>query len=136
MKLRPIDFSNDGVFMCGLAHSPKFIDESIAQANAAASRVATILSRKEIESPGIVAVVDWDRCIGCGICQSACSFQAIELRAVDKRKKAEVIPASCKGCGICSALCPKRAITMGCFSDEQIMSQIAALVGHREHVVC
>ena len=127
IKLRPVDFSTDGVFLCGLAHSPKFIDESISQADAAASRAATILSRREIEVPGITGQVDWDKCIGCGLCESLCPFEAIELKSVEGEDKAEIIAASCKGCGLCAPRCPKGAIRMGCFTDEQILAQVAAL---------
>jgi heterodisulfide reductase subunit A len=127
MKLRPVDFATDGIFMCGLAHSPKFIEESIAQAQAAASRAAGILSQKQLEAAGITAYVDWEKCIGCGICKSLCPFGAIELKTVEQEVKAEIITASCKGCGLCSTHCPRRAITIGCFTDEQIISQICAL---------
>jgi len=127
LKLRPVDFATEGIFMCGLAHSPKFIEESIAQAQAAACRAAAILSQEQLEVAGITAYVDWDRCMGCGLCQSLCPFKAIELKTVEQEVKAEIIAASCKGCGLCSTHCPRRAITMNGFTDEQIISQICAL---------
>jgi len=127
MKLRPVDFATEGIFMCGLAHSPKFIEESIAQAQAAASRAVAILSQRELKLAGITAYIDWDKCIGCGLCQSLCPFKAIELKAVEQEVKAEIITASCKGCGLCCTHCPRRAITISGFTDEQIISQICAL---------
>ncbi|MEW6033683.1 MAG: CoB--CoM heterodisulfide reductase iron-sulfur subunit A family protein [Chloroflexota bacterium] len=128
LKLRPVEFAAEGIFLCGVAHSPKFIGECISQAQAAAARAGTILSRDFIEAPGVVGVVDTDRCIGCGVCRTVCPFEAVVLNQTAEGLRAEVIPASCKGCGLCSARCPTRAITINCFSDEQVMSQVAALV--------
>jgi heterodisulfide reductase subunit A len=127
MKLRPVDFATEGIFMCGLAHGPKFIEESIAQAQAAACRAVAILSQRELEVSGVTAYIDWDKCIGCGLCPSLCPFKAIELKTIEQEVKAEIITASCKGCGLCSTHCPRRAITIGGFTDEQIISQISAL---------
>ena len=79
MKLRPVDFATDGIFMCGLAHYPKPIDESIAQAQAAAARAATVLSRKSIEVEGVVSTVDESLCRGCGKCVAVCPYGAPQL---------------------------------------------------------
>jgi len=129
MKLRPVDFQTDGVFLCGMAHSPKFIDESIAQACAAASRAATILSKKTLEMEGIVANVDEDLCSGCRICEYLCPYAAIEMKEEDGKTTAHVIEALCKGCGVCGTACPTKAITLGHFTTEEILAQIkAALV--------
>jgi heterodisulfide reductase subunit A len=128
MKLRPVDFSTDGIFMCGLAHYPKFIDESIAQAEAAASRAATILSRDKIMSSAAVSDVDESECLGCGACQSVCQYGAIELQDTAQGKKASVVSVSCKGCGACNSRCPTGAISLKHFTDAEIFSQIDAVV--------
>ena len=127
MKLRPVDFSTDGVFVCGLAHYPKPIEESIAQAQAAAGRAATVLSQKFVMVEPIVSVVDQDSCIGCGLCEASCAFGAIQLIKVEgKGYRAENISASCKGCGVCAAGCPQQAIDMIHFRDRQIVAAIEA----------
>ncbi len=130
MKLRPVDFATDGIFLCGMAHSPKYIDESISQACAASARAATILSKKALEMEGIVANVDEDLCSGCRICESLCPYSAIEMKEQTEEKRvAHVIEALCKGCGVCGTACPTKAITMGHFTTDEIMVQVkAALV--------
>jgi heterodisulfide reductase subunit A len=130
MKLRPVDFATDGIFLCGMAHSPKYIDESIAQACAASARATTILSKKVLEMEGIVAKVDEDLCSGCRICESLCPYSAIETKEQTEEKRvAHVIEALCKGCGVCGTACPTKAITMGHFTTDEIMVQVkAALV--------
>jgi heterodisulfide reductase subunit A len=126
MKLRPVDFATDGIFMCGLAHSPKFIDESSAQAQAAASRAATTLAKDFVTAEGIVCSVNENICSGCGVCELVCPYKAIQ---VDKeRKVAKVNEALCKGCGSCGAACPSGVISMNHFKDEQILAQIEALM--------
>jgi heterodisulfide reductase subunit A len=129
LKLRPVDFAAEGVFLCGLAHSPKSISESISQARAAVARATTILCRDYIEAAGVVGQVDMSRCIGCGICEALCPFDAAIVGPGKDGLRATINPASCKACGICSARCPARAITIHGFSDEQVMSQVAALAG-------
>jgi len=126
MKLRPVDFQTDGVFLCGMAHSPKFIDESIAQACAAASRAATILSKETLEMEGTIATVNTEFCGGCRICENLCPYRAIEMKEEDGKVTAHVIEALCKGCGVCGAACPTKAITLGHFTNEQIMAQVRA----------
>ncbi|MDD3581141.1 MAG: CoB--CoM heterodisulfide reductase iron-sulfur subunit A family protein [Desulfobacca sp.] len=127
MKLRPVDFATDGVFVCGLAHYPKPIEESIAQAQAAAARAASVLTKGYVEVEPIVSVVDEDLCIGCGLCEASCAFRAIRLIQVPgKGYRAENITASCKGCGVCAAACPQRAIDMIHFRDRQILAAIHA----------
>jgi heterodisulfide reductase subunit A len=125
MKLRPVDFATDGIFMCGTAHSPKFIDESIAQAQAAASRAVTILSKKEIQAGGSVSIVDITKCTGCSLCVIVCPFHAIELS--NEIGTAEVNPALCKGCGVCASSCRSGAIDVAGANDEQILSLLTAL---------
>jgi heterodisulfide reductase subunit A2 len=122
VKLRPVDFATDGVFFCGLAHSPKPIDESIAQAQAAASRAVTLLAQKTIYSSGTVAVVNPLYCSSCGVCEAVCPYRAAEL---DKETGiAKVNPVLCKGCGLCVASCRSGAIHLNGFDEGQIMTMI------------
>ncbi|MEM2994680.1 MAG: CoB--CoM heterodisulfide reductase iron-sulfur subunit A family protein [Candidatus Bathyarchaeia archaeon] len=126
MKLRPVDFATEGVFLCGMAHSPKYIDESIAQACAAASRAATILSKPTLEMEGIVANVNEDLCSGCRICEYLCPYGAIEMKEKGGKFVAHVIEALCKGCGVCGSACPTKAIVTGHFTTEEILAQVKA----------
>ncbi|MBS7616075.1 CoB--CoM heterodisulfide reductase iron-sulfur subunit A family protein [Candidatus Bathyarchaeota archaeon] len=134
MKLRPVDFQTDGVFLCGMAHSPKFIEESISQACAAAARAATILSKKELEMEGIVANVDEDLCSGCRICEYLCPYGAIEMKEKDGKLVAHVIEALCKGCGVCGTACPTKAIILGHFTTEEILAQVRAVLKEMEAI--
>ena len=129
VKLRPVDFAVDGIFLCGLAHFPKPVDESIAQAAAAAARAAIPLAKGKVEVEPIVSLVDEDLCFGCGICEYLCPYNAIRVSQTAQGKKAETIAASCKGCGVCASHCPKKAIIMGRFTNEQIEAQISAMLG-------
>jgi heterodisulfide reductase subunit A len=125
LKLRPVDFATEGVFVCGLAHYPKDIAESIAQARAAASRAATLLSKSEIEAEGKVAAVDRLRCSGCGACVDVCAYKAIELDPV--LRVAVVNEATCKGCGTCTATCRAGAIDLKGFRNDQILEAVDAI---------
>ena len=124
MKLRPLDFASSGMFLCGLAHSPKFIDESIAQAKGAASRAATILSQKQMLVGGVVSVVDGERCAACLTCVRICPYS---VPVVTTEGVAEIEAASCKGCGICASACPRGAIQLRNYKDEQILSKCLTL---------
>jgi len=126
MKLRPLDFATDGIFLCGLAHWPKLIDESISQASGVAARAATILSKKTLEAEGAVAYVNENLCIGCGRCTDICPYGAIEK---NERGLAKVTDVLCKGCGNCAVTCPTGAITMEHFTNRQINAMIKAVVG-------
>ncbi|MFC1980288.1 FAD-dependent oxidoreductase [Chloroflexota bacterium] len=123
-KLRPIDFTVAGVFLCGMAHYPKCISEAISQAYGAAGRAATILSKDTIAAPGVICEVDENKCIGCSICQLVCPYGAIELQDTLEGLKARVISVVCTGCGMCNPRCPTAAISLKHFSDAQILSQI------------
>lgn len=131
VKLQPVELASEGIYLCGLAHGPKCLDESIAQAKAAAAKAAIPLAKGKAAVAPIVSRVDRDTCIGCGICESLCPFNAIRLFKVNKRRKAETITASCKGCGICASHCPTLAISMGGFTDEAIIAQIHAFAGEK-----
>ncbi len=126
VKLRPVELAVEGVYVCGLAHGPKPVDETIVQAQAAAAKAAIPLVKGYVKVDPIVSSVEKDACIGCGICVSLCPYGAIQMIKVDKKRKAETISASCKACGICASHCPTFAISMGGFTNEQLVSQIEA----------
>ncbi len=126
VKLRPVEMAVSGVYVCGLAHGPKPIDETIVQAQAAAAKAAIPMVNRHVTVDPIVSHVEQDNCIGCGLCVSLCPYGAIVMQKVDGKRKAETIAASCKACGICAAHCPSFAISMGGFTNEQIISQIEA----------
>ena len=126
MKLRPVDFTTEGVFLAGLAHYPKPLDESIAQATAAAQRASIMLSQKEMTFPGVISKVDPDKCAVCLTCVRLCPYGAPFIN--EETHAAEIVPALCQGCGICSSVCPARAIDLQHFRDDQIFQEIDALL--------
>jgi heterodisulfide reductase subunit A len=121
-KLAPSEFATEGVFLCGMAHYPKPIDESIAQALAAASRAATILSQKHVRASGLVSEIDPERCVGCQGCLDVCPFGAINF--FEDRHVCQVNRALCKGCGACAAACPSSSVQLMGSTSEQIYAQI------------
>lgn len=127
MKLRPVDFATDGIFLAGLAHFPKTISESISQADAAVARATAAIAKGYVSVLPTISEVDRTRCVGCGLCELLCPFSAIRVIETDKGSKAETIAASCKGCGICASSCPQKAVTVHHFSDEELTAQIEAL---------
>jgi heterodisulfide reductase subunit A len=125
VKLRPVDFATDGVFVCGLAHYPKDIRETIAQARAAAGRAATILGKETLEAECRVASVREDRCSGCRACVAVCAYGAPSF---DEKKGVVVInEALCKGCGVCAATCRSSAVDLKGFKNEQILAALETL---------
>ena len=122
MKLRPVDFATDGVFLCGLCHNPKAIEESISQANAAASRASTILSKEKLEAEGAIAHIDTELCVGCKGCMDVCPYLAISY--VDDKGTCNINEVLCKGCGGCAATCSSGSIRLEGFRHDQIYAQI------------
>jgi len=129
VKLRPLDFATDGIYLCGSAHWPSTVSESITQAYGAASRASIPMSKKHVIAEPIVSVVDEKKCIGCGLCEMICPFKAIRVEEKPGGRIASTIIASCKGCGVCGAACPQQAIIMSHFKDEQILAEVMALAG-------
>ena len=132
VKLRPVDFPAEGLFLCGAAHYPKFIAEAIAQAQAAAARAGTILSKEALEVGGVVAVVDQEKCTGCLTCVRVCPYDVprinpTKIGAGAIMGAAEIQAAACQGCGICPAECPAKAIQLQHYRDEQVMAKEEAL---------
>jgi len=133
VKLRPVDFSTEGIFMAGLAHFPKLIDESMIQAQAAASRASVLLSKDFIKAGGAIAVVEQEYCTGCLTCVRVCPFevpviQADVLGVGNVFGAAYIEPAICQGCGICVAECPAKAIDLMHYTENQLRSKVTALV--------
>lgn len=127
-KLRPVDFTTDGLFVAGLAHYPKPIEESIAQAQAAAARAANLLSKPSLELDAIKASVDEEKCDGCALCVDVCPYNAISLveRTGEPGRIIRINKAQCKGCGLCQGTCPKRGVHVDGFTFEQVAAQIDA----------
>jgi heterodisulfide reductase subunit A len=126
VKLRPVDFGAEGVYLCGTAHYPKHIAEAVSQAYGAAGRALTLLSHDTVTASGSVCIVNESECISCGACISACTYGAIEFYETAKGKKAKVTPVLCKGDGLCNTMCPTGAIALKHYLDEAILDQIDA----------
>jgi heterodisulfide reductase subunit A len=126
VKLRPVDFTTEGIFLCGLAHSPKFIDENISQARAAAARAATVLSKTQLDVSAQVSYVDQQKCISCMTCVTVCPYSA---PFCNKDGKGQIEAAKCMGCGICASECPARAIQLHHFETDQFSVMIRQLFG-------
>ena len=132
VKLRPLDFATDGIFLAGCAQWPKSIQDSISQANGAAGRASRFLSAKEMKTSGLISEVILEKCIGCGKCVEICPYNAVELIDINKEfeevsiivQKAYINPALCKGCGTCAASCPVRAISVKHYDLDQITAMI------------
>lgn len=128
VKLKPVEFATDGVFLCGTAHYPKHIPETINQAYGAAGRVLTLLSRDTVVASGSVAKVNEYDCVSCGACITACTYDAVQFHDTKKGKKAIVNPILCKGDGLCCSKCPTNAIVLKHFTNEALFGQIDAAV--------
>jgi heterodisulfide reductase subunit A-like polyferredoxin len=128
-KLRPVDFGSEGLFMAGLAHYPKPLEETIAQARASVSRAMTILSKEAIMVGGVVADVDPDKCAVCVTCVRTCPYN---IPYIGEEGHAVIEPAECHGCGCCVAECPGKAIQLKHFTDEQIVAKTAALFAKKK----
>jgi heterodisulfide reductase subunit A len=129
MKLRPVDFATEGIFLAGAAHWPKFIDEVVAQASGAATRAITIISKDFLETEGIIAAVNEMVCNGCGVCEPVCEYKAITIvkdPSNPEKLKAVVNEGLCKGCGTCVAACPSAAMEQKGFKDQQMYAIIDA----------
>ncbi len=126
VKLRPVEFAAEGVYLCGTAHYPKHLSEAVSQAYAAAGRALTMLSHEIVTASGSVCEVQEDACVACGACIAACNYGAIEFRQTQQGKKASVNPVICKGDGLCNAKCPTGAISLKHFTDDELLSQIDA----------
>jgi heterodisulfide reductase subunit A len=133
VKLQPVEFPSEGIFLAGTAHYPKLLDEVIAQAGAAAARAASILSKDTLEVGGVIAVVEPAKCTGCLTCVRICPFHAIRVNAALRgvgniAGAAEISAAACRGCGLCAGECPAKAIQLQHFTDDQVMAKEAALL--------
>jgi heterodisulfide reductase subunit A-like polyferredoxin len=125
VKLRPVDLANEGVFLCGTAHGPKLLTESISQALAAASRATTFLSQSEITLSAVTAKVEQDRCAACLICVRACPY---DVPKINEEGASEIDEALCHGCGICAGECPAKAIELSWYEDQQLLSKVDSLL--------
>jgi heterodisulfide reductase subunit A len=126
MKLKPVEFAAEGIYLCGMAHYPKHIPEVVSQAYGAAGRALTLLSHDTVVASGSVCEVVEKKCFGCGACAEACTYGAIEFRETKQGKKAVVNPVLCKGDGLCCVKCPTLAIQLKHFNDDELVAQIDA----------
>lgn len=128
VKLRPVDFTAEGIYLCGTAHYPKFIPETVSQAYGAAGRALTVLANDTVVASGSVCEVNAKDCLSCGACIAACTYGAIEFRETPLGRKAVVNPVLCKGDGLCNTKCPTRAISLKHYTYDQVLNQIDAAI--------
>jgi heterodisulfide reductase subunit A len=130
VKLKPLDFATDGVFLCGSARFPANVREVLAQGLGAASRASIPLSKGSVIVEPIISILaDVDACRGCGLCVALCPYGALEIRETEQGRKVHIIDVACKGCGVCAATCYQHALSINSFTDEQIEAQIEAFLG-------
>jgi heterodisulfide reductase subunit A2 len=134
VKLKPVDFAAEGVYLCGMAHYPKHISETVSQAYGAAGRAVTLLSRDTITASGSVCEVSESKCVSCGACITACSYGAIDFYDTPQGRKARVNPVLCKGDGLCNAKCPTGAVSLKHYTNEEVFLQIDAALPERVEV--
>jgi heterodisulfide reductase subunit A len=129
VKLKPLDFATDGVYLCGNAHYPATLREAISQALGAASRASIPLAKGVMTVEPIVSVLaDEDACRGCGLCVALCPYGALEIVQTEKGRKVRVIPVACKGCGVCASTCYQHALDINAYTDQQVEEQIRAFL--------
>jgi heterodisulfide reductase subunit A len=129
VKLKPLDFATDGVYLCGNAHYPATIREAVSQALGAASRASIPLAKGMMTVEPIVSILaDEDACRGCGLCVALCPYGALEIVKTEKGRKVRVIPVACKGCGVCAATCYQHALSINSYTDQQVEEQIRAFL--------
>jgi heterodisulfide reductase subunit A-like polyferredoxin len=132
MKLKPVDFASEGLFLCGSCHTPKFIDESVAQAQAVAARAVRILSSEVMEISGVVSVVEPEKCAACLTCVRTCPY---DVPVINEEGVAEIEVAMCHGCGVCAAECPAKAIQLMHYKDGQVIAKTEALLHEADELV-
>ena len=125
VKLRPVDMATEGIFVCGTAHSPKLISETIAQALAAASRATTFLSQDSLTLSAVTAKVNQEQCASCLVCVRSCPY---DVPRINEDGVSEIDEALCQGCGVCAAECPAKAIELNWYEDDQMLSKVEALL--------
>ncbi len=125
VKLRPVDMGTEGVFVCGTAHSPQLISESISQALAAASRATTLLSKSQLTLSAVTAQVDADKCAACLVCVRSCPYG---VPVINDEGVSEIDDALCQGCGVCASECPAKAIELNWYEDDQILCKVESLL--------
>ena len=134
LKLRPMDFTREGVFLAGIAHYPKFIEETISQALATAGRAMTFLTKKHLEVGGTIAIVEQEKCVGCLTCVRVCPFHIpqIDVKAIGVGQiigAAYIEPSLCTGCGTCTSECPANAIQLRHYRDDQLILAEEPILG-------
>jgi heterodisulfide reductase subunit A-like polyferredoxin len=125
VKLRPVDSATEGVFLCGTAHGPKLISETISQAMAAASRATTFLSQEYLTLSAVTAEVDPEHCASCLICVRSCPY---EVPVINDEGVSFIDAALCHGCGVCASECPAKTIKLNWYEDNQLLSKVEALL--------
>jgi len=135
VKLKPVEFATDGVYLTGMGHYPKFIQETVNQSYGCAGRVLTLLSKDIVTASGSVCEISEKQCMGCGACVDACTYGALELRDSKQGKKAVINPVLCKGCGLCNSKCPTGAISLKHYTDDELMNQIDAATQEKDEIM-